>query len=518
MTAGVPLLQDYLALSASRRAEKIALVCGERRVTYGELERGANAIAAALIAQGIDRGDRVVVFAGNTVETVMAFWAVLKAGAIVSIINPLSKPAKLTYCLNDLRAAAMITDAALADTFVPAVAAAPSLQTVIVSGSLGALAADRLPGFVPFAEAQGTHSDPHQPPCRSIDIDLAAIIYTSGSTGEPKGVMLTHRNMLTAATSIAAYLGNMENDVILCALPLAFDYGLYQMIMAVAAGARLILEPSFAVVPQVVARMSKERVTALPLLPTLCALLAEMKTLPEFNLRSVRYVTVSGAVLTSKHLEFLRRSFPRARIFSMFGLTECKRCTYLPPEDLERKPTSVGIAIPNTELWLVDENGRKVGPNQIGQLVIRGATVMQGYWNDPVLSNERLKPGPFPGERVLYTGDLCTLDEDGYLYFVARMDEVIKSRGEKVAPREIEIALSAIPGVKEVAVIGVPDVVLGQAVKAFIVPEDEASLSIDEIMVVCRRSFAPSSVPKYVEFVAALPKGATGKVDKTTLS
>ena len=324
--------------------------------------------------------------------------------------------------------------------------------------------------------------------------------------------------MLTAATSIAAYLGNVEDDVILCALPLAFDYGLYQMIMAVAAGARLVLEASFAIVPQVVARICKERVTALPLMPTLCALLAEMKTLHEFDLSSVRYVTSTGATLTGKHLEFLKHTFPKARIFSMFGLTECKRCTYLPPEELERKPTSVGIAIPNTELWLVDENGREVGPNQIGQLVVRGATVMQGYWNDPALSDVRLKPGPFHGERVLYTGDLCTRDRDGYFYFVARMDDMIKSRGEKVAPREVEMALSEIPGVKEAAVIGVPDPVLGQAVKAFVVLEDRARVSSAEIVAACRRSLATSSVPKYIEFPSALPKGATGKVDKTVLS
>jgi amino acid adenylation domain-containing protein len=517
MTAGTALLQDYLARAASRLPDKIALVCGERRVTYAELELGANAIATTLHKRGVARGDRVVVFAGNTVETFIAFWAVLKAGAVVSIINPLSKLAKLTYCLKDLQAAAVITDAELADTFVPAIAEFPGLQTVIVSGELDASVAARLPGFVRFAEV--VRAPVALPPrCYCIDIDLASIIYTSGSTGEPKGVMLTHRNMLTAATSIAAYLGNTEHDVILCALPLAFDYGLYQMIMAVAAGARLVLESSFAVVPRVVARMSKERVTALPLLPTVCALLAEMKTLPEFDLSSIRYVTVSGAVLTSKHIEFLKRSFPQARIFSMFGLTECKRCTYLPPEDLDRKPTSVGIAIPNTELWLVDENGHRLGANQIGQLVIRGATVMQGYWNDPASSDERLKPGPLPGERVLYTGDLCALDDDGYLYFVARLDEIIKSRGEKVAPREVEVALNAIPGVREAAVIGIPDPVLGQAVKAFIVLEDHMSISVDEILSVCRRSLAPSSVPKCVQFLAALPRGATGKVDKTALS
>jgi amino acid adenylation domain-containing protein len=518
MNAGVPLLHDYLVRSASRLPHKVALVCGSERATYADIERRSNALAHTLTRQGVRRGDRVVIFAGNSTDTVLAFWAVLKANAVVSILNPLSKPGTLAYCLDDLRASALIADASLATEFLPAVARTPSLQTVIVSGPLDAYHARTLPRFLTFADALDRDANGSAPARRCIDVDLASIIYTSGSTGDPKGVMLSHRNMITAANAITTYLGNVADDVIMCALPLAFDYGLYQMIMAFAAGARLVLEPSFAVVPQVVARMSKERVTALPLLPTLCSLLSEMKTLGEFDLSAVRYVTVSGAALTAKHIEFLKRSFRRARIFSMFGLTECKRCTYLPPEDLDRKPASVGIAIPNTELWLVDDEGREVGPNRIGQLVIRGATVMQGYWNDPALTAERLKPGRFPAERVLYTGDLCTRDEEGYLYFVARMDDVIKSRGEKVVPREVEIALGDIPGVREAAVIGVPDAVLGYAVKAFVVPEPGTVLSAKEITAALRRRLAAASIPKFVEFLSTLPRGATGKIDKTALS
>lgn len=518
MSGGVPLLQDHLVRSAIRLPHKLALVCGGQRVTYGELERRSDALASALAASGVKRGDRVIVFAGNTVDTVVSFWAVLKANAVVSIVNPLSRPGTLDYCLDDLRAAALIADAALADTFVPAAARSPQLRAVFVSGTLAPGHAAALPGHVSVADATGSDADAGAPARRCLDIDLAAIIYTSGSTGSPKGVMLTHRNMLTAAASISTYLGNVEDDVLLNALPLAFDYGLYQMIMAFAAGARLVLEPSFGVVPQVVARMSRERVTALPLLPTVCALLAEMRTLSEFDLASVRYVTVSGAALTARHIEFLKRAFPQARIFSMFGLTECKRCTYLPPEDLDRKPSSVGIAIPNTELWLIDDAGGEVGPNQVGQLVIRGATVMQGYWGDPELTAERLKPGVLPGERVLHTGDLCTRDQDGYLYFVGRSDEVIKSRGEKVAPREVETALCAMPGISEAAVIGVPDPILGQAVKAFVVPDEDAVLSSTEILAACRRSLAPASVPKHIEFLRSLPRGATGKIDKARLS
>jgi acyl-CoA synthetase (AMP-forming)/AMP-acid ligase II len=214
----------------------------------------------------------------------------------------------------------------------------------------------------------------------------------------------------------------------------------------------------------------------------------------------------------------LRDLFPRARLYSMYGLTECKRCTYLPPADIDRKPTSVGIAIPNTELWIVDEADRKVGPGVVGQLVIRGATVMRGYWEKPEETAKKLRPGPLPGEVVLYTGDYCTLDDEGYLYFVGRMDDIIKSRGEKVAPKEVEVALLDIPGVKEAAVVGVPDEMLGEAVKAFVALEDGVQLSQRDVIRECQSRMESFMVPKDVVFLPELPKTASGKVKKTGLS
>jgi acyl-CoA synthetase (AMP-forming)/AMP-acid ligase II len=355
------------------------------------------------------------------------------------------------------------------------------------------------------------------PPRRNIDIDLASIIYTSGSTGDPKGVMLTHRNMLTAATSITRYLENVEDDVILGVLPLAFDYGLYQMIMSVRTGARLVLERSFAYPAQVLTAMVHEGVTGFPGVPTIFAVLAELKTLGEFDFSKIRYVTNTAAALPVKHITKLRELFPTARIYSMYGLTECKRCTYLPPADIDRKPTSVGIAIPDTELWLVDEDDKRLGPNEVGQLVIRGATVMRGYWEKPEATAKKLKPGPLPGEFVLYTGDFCRLDDEGYLYFVGRMDDIIKSRGEKVAPKEVENVLYNIKGVRDAAVIGVPDDILGQAVKAFVVLEQGMALSTKDIQRECQLKLEGFMVPKYVEIVPDLPKTTTGKIKKTDL-
>ncbi|TIT53621.1 MAG: AMP-dependent synthetase, partial [Mesorhizobium sp.] len=353
---------------------------------------------------------------------------------------------------------------------------------------------------------------------RCIDIDLAAIIYTSGSTGEPKGVMLTHRNMTTACTSIASYLELCEDEVILNVLPLAFDYGLYQMIMAFRTGARLVLERSFAFPAQILGLIKQERVTGFPGVPTIFAALSDLKSLKDHDFSSIRYVTNTAAALPLKHILMLQDLFPDARIYSMYGLTECKRCTYLPPEDLERKPLSVGVAIPNTEMWIVDEHDRPVGPDVVGQLVIRGATVMKGYWGKPEATARKLKPGPLPGEQVLYTGDYCRMDTEGYLYFIGRGDEIIKSRGEKVAPKEVENALLDIAGVREAAVIGVPDELLGQAVKAFVVMEQGRIIDERQLQKECQRRLENFMVPKSIVIVPSLPMTDTGKLKKTALS
>jgi len=516
MHDAIPQLQDYLSTTAKRLPDKTGLVCGGRRVTYGEIESAANALACGLQEHGVRRGDRVIIFADNTVETVLSFWATLKASAVAVLVNPLTKADKLAYLIGDCRPAALITDAHLHRVWRDLVVS-PHLKTIFVSGRLSA-GTGAIPKLAPLDRVLNDQAGQPAPTRTAIDIDLAAIVYTSGSTGDPKGVMLTHRNMLTAATSISTYLEIQEDDVILNVLPLAFDYGLYQMIMAFRQGARLVLERSFAFPAAVLKLASAEHITGFPGVPTIFAILAEMKGLAEYDLSSIRFVTNTAAALPWKHITFLRDVFPGARVYSMYGLTECKRCTYLPPKDLDRKPGSVGIAIPNTEVWVVDEQGSRVAPGVVGQFVVRGATVMKGYWEKPEATAKKLKPGSLPGEQVLWTGDYCKMDEEGYVYFVGRMDDIIKTRGEKVAPKEVENILVNLPGVREVAVIGVPDDILGQAVKAFVVLEPGKQISAKEIQTYCQSKLENFMVPKLVEFVPDLPKTDTGKVKKTGLS
>jgi amino acid adenylation domain-containing protein len=516
MHGAVPQLHDYIIDAARRLPDKDAVVCRGERLTFGEIDARSNAVANTLVAAGVERGDRVIVYADNTFETVISFWGVLKANACLSIVNPLTKEDKLAYLLNDCRATAMITDAHLGKVFEPAIPRSEHLKAVIVSGKFPADKVEALPGGMTWDKALEGNRD--AAPARvNHETDLAAIIYTSGSTGDPKGVMLTHRNMLTAATSVSTYLEYAEEDVVLAVLPLAFDYGMYQMIMSTKVGARILLERSFAFPAKVLKTMVEEKVTVFPGVPTIFAILANLKNLGDYDLGSLESVTNTAAALSVKHITMLREMFPQARVFSMYGLTECKRCTYLPPELIDTKPDCVGIAIPNTEMWLVDDQDNKVGPNTVGQLVIRGATVMNGYWEKPESTAKKLRPGPIPGEKVLYTGDYCKMDEDGHLYFVGRMDNVIKSRGEKVAPKEVETVLHNLAEVKEAAVIGVDDEILGQAVKAFVVLEEGVDVNAKWIQRECQKRLENFMVPKHVEFRDVLPKGQTGKIQKTEL-
>jgi len=264
--------------------------------------------------------------------------------------------------------------------------------------------------------------------------------------------------------------------------------------------------------------MQRERVTVLPGVPTIFTLLMAMKTLSQYDLRPLRMITNAAAALSEEHIRQLRGLFPQTALYSMYGLTECKRVTYLPPDQLEVRPTSVGRGMPNQEVWLVDELGRRLPNGSTGELVIRGSHVMRGYWGKPAETAERLKPGPIPGEMVLYSGDIFHTDSEGYLYFVARKGDIIKSRGEKVSPREVENALHSLPGVLEAAVVGVPDAMLGQAVKAFVVIKSGQRYSDKDVIKHCLTKLENFMVPKYVEFVDSIPKTDTGKIKKTGLA
>lgn len=506
--------EGWLARAATRHPDKVAIVRGGSRVSYGALHAQSERFAAALAGEaGLVDGERCVLFLENSVEAAVGVFGTLRAGGVFSVINPTTKADKLAFVLADCGAAVLLTQASLLPVALSAAARAPGVRRIVVVDGEGDGSDGGPLGYARFLAA----ADPARLPAAvGIDIDLAMLVYTSGSTGHPKGVMMTHANVRFAATSITTYLQASHEDVVLSVLPLAFDYGLYQLLMCVKLGATLVLEKSFAFPQRVLPMLASERVTAFPLVPTMAALIVQLRNFDPAWAASVRYLTNTAAALPPAHIRRLQELFPAARVYSMYGMTESKRCTWLPPEELARRPDSVGIAIPGTQAWVADEEGRPLPAGETGELMVRGGHVMQGYWNNPEATERTLRPGRYPWERVLRTGDLFRMDAEGFLYFVGRKDDILKSRGEKVSPKEVENVLYAMHGVREAALVGVPDPVLGHALKAILVVDGPVP-GVREVIAHCRAHLEEFMVPRLVEFRDALPRTGTGKIRRSEL-
>jgi len=515
------LVNEFLEQSCSRFGTKTALICGAQRYSYHDLEASANRMGHCLIEHGLRRQDRVAVYLENSGEAAISIFGALKAGGVFVVINPQVKASRLQYILNDCDVRVLVTSRRLLAASVDMLQQCPGLRHVMITDDSGNFDTEGRAGALTvqtFPAALTPHPD-RPPLSRCIDIDLASLIYTSGSTGNPKGVTLTHLNMVSAAASITRYLENTSDDIILSCLPLSFDYGLYQLLMAFKFGGTLILERSFTYPYQVLDLMAQEQVTGFPLVPAIAAILLRLKNLDQIRLPHLRYVTNTAQALPVKHILRLAEIFPTTRIFSMYGLTECKRVSYLPPAELMRRPASVGKAMPNSETWIVDAQDQRIEePWKPGELVVRGANVMKGYWNLPDETAKRLRPGVYPGETVLYTGDLFQMDEEGYLYFVSRRDDMIKTGGEMVSPKEVENALYELSDVTEAAAVAVDDDILGQAIKAVVVISEASQLTERDIIKHCSQKLENFKVPKQVDIRHdLLPKTTTGKIAKREL-
>lgn len=518
------LVHEWLRRSARRTPEKPAIVCGDDRWSYGKLDSYSDRFAEALAELGVQRQDRVAILVGNRAETVVSLYGTLKAAGVFVVLDGSTKARRLRYVLENCGAKVLVARADQTPVVTEALKGRHADLKVIWLGECsGPVRYRGAPGILwdsifqprPGSDAGIYTASAGRLP-DGIDIDLAALIYTSSTTGSPKGVMTTHHNMIAAARSIVQYIGNQPDDIILDALPLSFDYGLYQVIMAVMFGGTVILEPSFVYLHSILKRITDEGVTGFPIVPTMVAMLLKMRDLSAYDLSGLRYLTNTGAALPVQHIHSLRKFLPHVQIFSMFGLTECKRVSYLDPAELDTRTESVGKAMPNCEALVVDEDGREVAPGQVGELIIRGANVTQGYWNDPEMTARVYQPGPYPASRWLRSGDHFRRDKDGFLYFLGRRDDMIKTRGERVSPKEIEDVICEMEEVAEVAVIAVPDDILGQAIKVFVVSRTEG---LDEKAVLrhCASHMEPFMVPKYIELVTALPKTVHGKIDKCAL-
>jgi len=500
-------LQEYLAGSAASFPNKIALRCGAERSSYQELARQSDSLASFLLHHGLQRGDRVVIFLENSTQAVVSIFGVLKAGGCFVPLNPTSPSQTLEFVVQHSGAKILISSAAKHEMISRVKLNWTERPQIVLTG-----ASSDDESITRFEEACRTPILPSFPSV--VDLDLAAIIYTSGSTGIPKGVTFTHRNIDTVVSSVAQYLEHSNQDVVLGVLQLSFGYGLLQVLVTFRTGGRIVLEKGFGLPYDIINRIREEGVTGLAGVPTLFALLLQLKTLGEEDLSSVRYVTNAAAALPPSFVPRIKHAFPHAKLYLMHGLTECLRTTFLPPDEVERRPTSVGKGMPNVELWLEDERGSRLSTGQVGELFVRGSNVMLGYWNDPVATERVLRPGRYPHERVLRTGDLFRIDEDGFFYFVSRKDEVIKSRGEKVSPVEIENVIYHLEEVSEVRVVGIPDEILGQAIKAEIVLKEGTTLSERSVKAFCKTRLEEYKIPHLVAFVATLPKTSGGKIKR----
>lgn len=481
MPASIP---RYLLQTAQRLPDKVALISPERSITFAELLHEAQATANCLHSLGIQAGDRVGICMEKTVDQVVSILGVLFANAVVVPILPRLKGPNIRHIIDNSGMAAMITDT---DRLAEVQDFADCVR--LVTGH-GPVTNDwpNLPYLRRFAQANS--------PFDRIGNDNAAIIYSSGSTGRPKGILIAHRNLAEGADIVAEYLDAREDDRIGCMLSFNFDYGMNQIWQTIRIGCTLILH-ELALPNDLFAMMAREKVTALPVMPVFITKMFDRRLKVDtkrFDFSSLRYVCSTGGRLSSDMIADLRGAFPAARIFSMFGLTEAFRATYLPPEKLDAFPASVGHAIPDCQVMVLDEQGDECPPNVVGELVQRGATVTKGYWNDPENTAKTFRQHPrFPGETLVYSGDKVYKDENGFIYFVARADDMIKTKGFRVSPTEVEAEVLRHPSVAEVVAFAIPNISVGEDIGCAYTSVD--GKPIDEALL---RQFLKSQLPNHM--------------------
>lgn len=513
----IRLLHELVTFRAETLPDAPALIYKSAALNFRELGHSVDQFAHSICALRLQPNDRVAVYLPKQVEAVTAFFGAAAAGGVAVPINPMLKAAQVGHILNDCDVRVLVTSAQRLKQLTPVLEQCPNLETVILT-----------PGAEPAVVPQGVAViawdqlavDPQRPLFSRIDTDLAAILYTSGSTGAPKGVVLSHANMVAAAESSAEFLRLSPEDRLLAVLPLSFDYGLSQLTTAYFAGASVVLM-DFLLPKEVVQAVVKYGVTGISAVPPIWNQLAVLDW-PSEAVSSMRYITTSGGAAQRATLQRLREALPNTGIFQMYGLTEAFRSSFLAPEEYETRPGSVGRALPNVELMIVREDGTPCEPNEPGELVHRGSLVAQGYWNDPERTSQRYRRAPGqPAEVVLpemavWSGDQMRMDEEGYLYFESRRDEMIKTSGYRVSPTEVEEVVFASGLVSEAVALGVFHPELGQAIVLLFIPS-AADVEAADCLRYCQKELPTYMVPAHIEIAADLPRNPNGKIDRPVL-
>jgi acyl-CoA ligase (AMP-forming) (exosortase A-associated) len=519
------LIHQFIAQGAQHTPQATALLFKDTALTYAELHREVEAAAGGLLNLGVTAGERVAVYLPKQPETVFGLFGAAAAGASFVPVNPLFKPRQVAYILAHCNVRVLITSGQRLKLLEEILADCPDLHTVIVVEEQPPALTSKPRQSILAYPAFSTAADDASPPHRRIDTDMAAILYTSGSTGNPKGVVLSHRNMVAGARSVASYLGNTADDRVLAVLPLSFDAGLSQLTTAFSVGASVVLM-DYLLPRDVIRAVARHGVSGLAAVPPLWNQLMGLEW-PEEAVQSLRYITNTGGAMPVPTTRALQAALPNTSIFLMYGLTEAFRSTYLPPEQVDTRPESMGKAIPNAEILVINEQGRECKPGEPGELVHRGPLVAMGYWNDPQKTAERFKPSPGQAaeipitELAVWSGDQVMKDEEGYLYFISRKDEMIKTSGYRVSPTEVEEVVYGSSLVAGAAALGLPHATLGQAI-LLVASHPEGITDTEQLreqlLAHCRKELPNFMVPLEVVVRDSLPHNQNGKIDRRALA
>jgi L-proline---[L-prolyl-carrier protein] ligase len=515
-------LHDLLSTSAASWPDEVAVVDGARSTTYSELERRANQLGHLLLDLGVECGDRVGIYLEKSIESLLAIYGTLKAGAVYVPLDLDAPPARLGYIAKDCEIRHLLTGSEKASRWSELVAAGAPIETIVVlnspRGARDGTAPARLLG-VQELEARPESS----PPSATSSDDLAYLLYTSGSTGTPKGVMLSHLNALAFVEWAVARFDVQMDDRLSSHAPLHFDLSILDLFAAARAGAAVVLVPPGAsVFPiELVRFIERTKISVWYSVPSVLGMIALRGGISGGDLAHLRAVLFAGEVFPTKHLRRLMALLPKARFYNLYGPTETNVCTYyevppLPEDKID--PIPIGTPITDVDVFAVKDDGDVASPGEVGELHVRGPTVMRGYWANPKLTAEVLVSDQAggTGERVYKTGDLVCEDDDGNYLFLGRRDSQIKSRGYRIELGEIETTLLAHPAVVECAVTAIADEVFTNRIKAFVVVKEE----VGEAELV---RFSSERIPHYMlpdsfELVDALPKTSTGKIDRQRLA
>jgi len=512
------LLHELAMIAATRDPGATALTHGSRSIDYGTFVQSTADVAASLRTLELTRGGRVGVYLDKRIEAVIAMFGAAAAGGAFIPLNPILKPLQIQYVLRDCAAQVLVTSSDRLAIVGEALRDCPHLRHVLVVDADSRPTGGGHYALHRWEELRGAARPGH----RVIDIDMAAILYTSGSTGQPKGVVLSHRNLVAGAKSVATYLENSSRDVLLAVLPLSFDAGFSQLTTAFHAGARVVLL-NYLLPKDVLNALVRERITGLTAVPPLYLQLTQLAW-PEGIDSHLRYFANTGGRMPLETLRALRSRLPKSKPYLMYGLTEAFRSTFLPPEEVDRRPDSIGKAIPNAEILVLREDGTECAADEPGELVHRGALVGMGYWNDAEKTAERYRqlPGREGGlelpEFAVFSGDIVRKDAEGFLYFIGRRDDMIKTSGYRVSPTEIEEVLYGTQLVGEAAAFGVPHPMLGQGIVVVVTPKAGNDIDTSVLVAACRDRLPAYMVPGKIDVrPGPLPRNPNGKIDRRQL-